>query len=157
VKKWETIWGEGKMRRLLWSSVIVMAAAWALWAFQAETRPSATRSWEYAIVQNWRSNGGSTTPEGNRLRAEYRARVTICYMQESGCRLEEVEIALSFVEDKGNRPNHWDEVYQAAVGKALASLGSAGWELVGSGPDPIDPNNPAAPVRRALYLKRPRQ
>lgn len=145
------------MQRLVWSSVVVIAAAWALWAFQAEPRPSATRSWEYAIVQNWRSSSGPPTPEGGRLRREYRADATICYMLQSGCKLENVEIALSFLEDKGSSSNHFSDVMQAAVAKALASLGTAGWELVGGWPDPTWQNDPNAPVRPALYLKRVKQ
>jgi hypothetical protein len=149
------------MQRLVYSSVLVLGAALALWAFQAETRPSSIRSWEYAIVQNWRYISGSTIPEGDRLRREYRGGVTICYVQQSGCKLEEVELALSFLEDRGGQ-GHWGDVAQAAVAKALTALGTAGWELVGNGPDPNltwqrDSNVPSGPIHLALYLKRPKQ
>ena len=55
----------------------------------------------------------------------------------------------------------WDtvfaEVKQAVVAKAVALLGSAGWELVGNGPAlawQTDPNHPDAAVAPALYFKR---
>jgi hypothetical protein len=149
------------MQRFLWSSALVIAAAGALWAYQNEARQSATRGWEYAIVENWRSVGGSRTPEGDRFRVEFHARATICYMQESGCKVEEIDVTPSFLEEKGqNQPNHWEDARQAAVAKAMALLGSAGWELVGSGPAltwQTDINNPAAPVAPALYFKRVKQ
>jgi len=149
------------MQRFLWFSGLVLAAAGALWGYQNGTLQSATRSWEYAVVQNWSSSSGSRASEGDRSRVEFHGRATICYVQESGCRVEEVQVTPFYVEDKGKEhANHFGDAQQAAVAKAVALLGSAGWELVGNGPVltwQTDTNNPAAPVAPALYFKRVKQ
>jgi hypothetical protein len=149
------------MQRFLWFSGVVLGAAGALWAFQNEARQSASRGWEYAVVESWGSNSGSVTPEGDRLRVEFHGRVTICYAQESGCRSEEVQVTPSYINYKNKEnPSHFGDAQQAAVAKALGLLGSAGWELIGNGPAltwQTDPNNLAGPVAPALYFKRVKQ
>jgi hypothetical protein len=149
------------MHRFLTLSGLALVATAALWGFQNQTRQRAAHGWEYAVVENWRFDGGSGIPEGDYFRREIRGRATICYVQESGCKAEDVQLTSSYLDVKGREnPSHFADAQQAAVAKAIALLGSAGWELVGNGPAlnwQTEINNPAAPVALALYFKRIKQ
>jgi hypothetical protein len=147
------------MQHRAWLFALSLAAAVGLWAFQSQTPQSAGRNnWEYAVVENWGHVSGSSSVEEDRVRREYRERAVICYMQESGCQILQVELIAAYVDERNKEnPNHVGDAQQAAAAKAIALLGSDGWELAGSGPALTwhqDPNQAAAPIAPALYFKR---
>jgi hypothetical protein len=69
----------------------------------------------------------SSSLSGDKIRAVAK----ICYMQEPGIQCQEVEATV--VGDRNSQGYIFDKVGNDALAKAIAKLGSEGWEMIGKG------------------------
>ena len=88
---------------------------------QSESKLKAV-AYEYCAI-----NGVSSSLSGDKIRAAAK----ICYMQETGIQCQEVEATV--VGDRNSQGYIFDKVTNDARAKAIAKLGSEGWEMIGKG------------------------
>lgn len=108
---------------------------------------SATQ-WEYASVVSGVTYPGDRSPEGSKVRWRYDARAYVCFASINGCKSEEITQSYARLHAVGENPDT-PGAERNVFAKALAQLGSEGWEMVGNGMD-ADQDN-------IVFLKRPIQ
>jgi len=84
---------------------------------------------------------------------------SICYFQNTGCRMEQVKFDLNLAQFRKTLGPNENESYvsyaarekvtQGALSRAITKLGDDGWEMIGQSVKFADETNP-----RAIYFKR---
>lgn len=114
--------------------LIAFTALCVTWMFRpAEAQRSLSNRFEYAIIN------GSYYPYPADGPTVLSAAVNICYLQPAGCQNEEMkaEVGLAkFVQDERLENNQrvkglaLERAVEVAYSKAIAKLGSEGWEMI---------------------------
>lgn len=115
---------------------------------------SRRQRWEYCAILN---SAPANIVTGRESTATGVA--SICYLQNTGCRMEDVKFDLDLAGFRKSLPPAdgdgylsyaaREKVTQAALSRAIAKLGEDGWEMVGQSVKFADETNP-----RAIYFKR---
>ena len=104
---------------------------------KSTAQKASVAQWEYAsIIASYSFN--PTRDKTNKIAGT----AVVCYMQNNGCRLAEVRHEVDYTayiqarllpleENSANRTNAGIRASEIAFQKALAQLGSEGWEMVG--------------------------
>ncbi len=135
--------GEGVMRKSIVTgaaaaialAVLMGAATVSAYAVTARPQRGAAQRrgvglrWEYAIISRVTESGVGAPPD-----VRYRGVATLCYVRVGGC--QELRI-----EGSGR---------VEALARAIARLGSEGWEMVGESPFPLE----RGMSEGALFFKR---
>jgi hypothetical protein len=113
---------------LIWSVTMLVPR------FPASAQRTSGNAWEYAAITG--SYGASPTENPN---VSFTSAVNICYLENSGCRNEEVRAGVPyarFLQDNrlDNNAKSMELARHRAVenaySKAFAKLGSEGWEMI---------------------------
>lgn len=130
------------MKHFIYLFLGVILSAFAFFGYTAFTQTSTAQKasvaqWEYAsIIASYSFN--PTRDKTNKIAGT----AVICYMQNSGCRLAEVKHEVDYTayiqarllpleENSAARTNAGVRASEIAFQKALAQLGSEGWEMIG--------------------------
>jgi hypothetical protein len=128
-------------------------------AFSTETVTAQQRTksgWEYCAITN---SSGNTSAS---MQPDVMARgiASVCYFQSGGCKREDFRVEFSLAEfaksfDPRENPAAImyaasDRVAEMALAKAIAKLGSDGWEMVGQGDFRFNVDH----TPQAIYFKR---
>ncbi|MDI1243022.1 MAG: hypothetical protein PSX80_13990 [bacterium] len=162
-------------KRLILVAVAMVAAAAGLIGYFATPRSEAQRSssvrFEYAVIN------GNYLPYPADNPSVVSTAANICYMQIAGCQNEEVRVEVNlskFAQDErlensaGSRRLAQERAVQSSFSRAIAKLGSEGWELINAPEIEFDLyyTNPqgiqtvkegAKTERRHVWFKRERQ
>ncbi len=153
------------MRQTLRVSFLVLSVIVLAGAFSSIFQPRASlaeqnvrQRFEYCAI----TNAQSMLPRDSKENVV--AVASICYIQTSGCRREEVTFELDsaeFLKEIGDKSNTSYFLYAArvraaesAVTKAISKLGEEGWEIVGDGPLDFVNYNEGNMKNKAVYFKR---
>ncbi len=113
--------------------LVVVTAVFLYGGFQTTTAKNSALQWEYCAIT------GSYLVNNSGNQSVIEGAVNICYLQLNGCKNEEVTsevIYNKFIQDVGleNTENSkylaWNRAKDWAFSKAVAKLGSDGWELI---------------------------